>query len=426
MAFFKMLKPLSLFIALRYITSRHKKGFSAFISASSTLGIALGVMVLIIGLSAMNGFERELAQKLLSIVPHAELVSVNKPIDNWPKNLKRLQNNPGVVAAAPVIQLKGMMQHKLALKALEVRGVEPKLETLVSDIDQYIVQGSWSSLEEGNSIVVGYGIAKKLKLSLGDTVQLLLPPSEQDNLQQTTSSTFSAPLKRNMQVGGIFKFGGTIDETLAYISLQQAASIASYNAGQTQGIRLKVADVYNARSIAKNVAFQFNHYVYTIDWSKSQGHLFNDIQLVRLVMFIVLVLVIAVASFNIVSTLIMSVNEKKSDIAILKTMGASSSLIMITFIFQGLFNGILGCFVGAVSGIFLANNLSAIMAYIENLFAWDLLSADVYFVDHLPSHLIMSDVYFTVTIAVAMSFLATIYPAWRATKVEPAQVLGQA
>ena len=165
MAFFKMLKPLSLFIALRYITSRHKKGFSAFISASSTLGIALGVMVLIIGLSAMNGFERELAQKLLSIVPHAELVSVNKPIDNWPKNLKRLQNNPGVVAAAPVIQLKGMMQHKLALKALEVRGVEPKLETLVSDIDQYIVQGSWSSLEEGNSIVVGYGIAKKLKLS---------------------------------------------------------------------------------------------------------------------------------------------------------------------------------------------------------------------------------------------------------------------
>jgi lipoprotein-releasing system permease protein len=307
-----------------------------------------------------------------------------------------------------------------------VRGVEPKLETLVSDIDQYIVQGSWSSLEEGNSIVVGYGIAKKLKLSLGDTVQLLLPPSEQDNLQQTTSSTFSAPLKRNMQVGGIFKFGGTIDETLAYISLQQAASIASYNAGQTQGIRLKVADVYNARSIAKNVAFQFNHYVYTIDWSKSQGHLFNDIQLVRLVMFIVLVLVIAVASFNIVSTLIMSVNEKKSDIAILKTMGASSSLIMITFIFQGLFNGILGCFVGAVSGMFLANNLSAMMAYIENLFAWDLLSADVYFVDHLPSHLIMSDVYFTVTIAVAMSFLATIYPAWRATKVEPAQVLGQA
>ncbi|MGB0937723.1 MAG: lipoprotein-releasing ABC transporter permease subunit LolE [Colwellia sp.] len=423
-----MIKPLSLFIAFRYITSKHKRGFSAFISASSTLGIALGVMVLIIGLSAMNGFERALAQKLLSIVPHAELVAVNEPIENWPKNIKRLQNNPDVVAAAPVIQLKGMIQHKLSLKAIEVRGVEPKLETLVSDIKTYMIEGEWSSLAQNNTIIIGHGIAKNLGVKVGDTVQILLPPAKngvQQSGNQASRHTFAAPLKRNVQIGGIFKFGGTIDETLSYISFEQATKISGYELSQTQGIRLKVADVYNARHIAKKVAFQFNHYVYIIDWSKSQGHLFNDIQLVRLVMFIVLILVIAVASFNIVSTLIMSVNEKKSDIAILSTMGASSSLIMITFILQGLFNGVLGCLLGAISGVYLANNLSAIISAIESFFSWELLSADVYFVDHIPSHLIMADVYSTVLVALVLSFLATLYPAWRATKIEPAQVLGQ-
>jgi len=424
-----MFKPLSLFIGLRYISSRHKKGFSAFISASSTLGIALGVMVLIVGLSAMNGFERELAQKLLSIVPHAELVAVNKPIEQWPKEIKKLQNNPDVLAAAPVIKLNGMMQHRLSLKALEIRGVDSKLETLVSDIEQYVVKGSWSALAQDNAIVIGYGIATKLNLSLGDTVQLLLPPpsNESSGISQEglSSNAFSVPIKRNVNVVGIFKFGGTIDESLAYISLNQAAQVLGYQPGQTQGIRLKVGDVYNARHIAKKIAFQFNHYVYIYDWSKTQGHLFNDIQLVRLVMLIVLVLVIAVASFNIVSTLIMSVNEKKGDIAILKTMGASSNLIMLTFIFQGLFNGVLGCFIGALTGVYLANNLSAIIAFIEGLFSLNLLSADVYFIDHLPSYLVMNDVYFTVVTALVLSFVATLYPAWRATKVEPAAVLGQ-
>ena len=198
-----------------------------------------------------------------------------------------------------------------------------------------------------------------------------------------------------------------------------------YEVGQAQGIRLKVSDVYNARHIAKKIAYNFDHYVYIYDWSRTQGHLFNDIQLVRLVMFIVLVLVIAVASFNIVSTLIMSVNEKKGDIAILKTMGASAKLIMFTFILQGLFNGVLGCIIGALSGVYLASNLSTIIAFVENLFSWNLLSADVYFIDHLPSHLIMSDVYFTLVTALVLSFIATLYPAWQATKVEPAQVLGQ-
>ncbi len=424
--------PLSIFLALRYVRSRHGQGFSTFISAFSTIGIALGTMILIVVLSAMNGFEKELANKLLSIVPHAELMSVNQPIPDWPENIKRIQNNPQVVAAAPVIVLTGMMQHKTQLKALEIRGVDVKLETLVSDIESYIIEGSWQALSNksnnkdsneniSNGIVIGAGVAKKLSIKLGDNVQILLP-SNNNTAQQ---NVFSAPLKRYVKIVGVFKFGGVIDDTLAYVSLGQAADIKNYKPGETEGIRLKFADVFAAPNIIRDIATKFDHYVYIKDWTRTQGHLFNDIQLVRMVMFIVLVLVIGVASFNIVSTLIMAVNNKRGDIAILKTMGASTKLIMLTFIYQGLVNGVLGSIIGGFLGVVLALNLAEIVVFIERLFTLKLLSADVYFIDHIPSHLHIPDVYITVTTALIMSLLATIYPAWRATKIEPAQVLGQ-
>ncbi|MDX2368963.1 MAG: lipoprotein-releasing ABC transporter permease subunit LolE [Colwellia sp.] len=424
--------PLSVFLALRYVRSRHGQGFSTFISASSTIGIALGTMILIVVLSAMNGFEKELANKLLSIVPHAELMSVNKPIPQWSENIKRIQSDPQVVAAAPVIILTGMMQHKTQLKALEIRGVDVNLETLVSDIEGYIVEGSWQALSNksnnsdnheriSNGIVIGAGVAKKLSVKVGDKVQILLP----SNHNSAKQNVFSAPVKRYVKIVGVFKFGGVIDDTLAYVSLAQAADIKSYKLGETEGIRLKFNDVFSAPNIIRDIASRFDHYVYIKDWTRTQGHLFNDIQLVRTVMFIVLVLVIAVASFNIVSTLIMAVNNRKGDIAILKTMGASSKLIMLTFIYQGLVNGLLGSTIGGFFGVILALNLAEIVVFIERLFTLTLLSADVYFIDHIPSQLHMSDVYITVITALIMSLLATIYPAWRATKIEPAQVLGQ-
>ena len=420
--------PLSIFLALRYVRRRHGQGFSTFISASSTIGIALGTMILIVVLSAMNGFEKALANKLLSIVPHAELMSVNTPIPNWPEKVKRIQASAEIAAAAPVIVLTGMMQHKTQLKALEIRGVDVTLETLVSDIENYIVEGSWQALDKKKTtesveqgIVIGAGVAKKLSVKLGDKVQLLLP----SNHGIAKQSVFSSPIKRYVNIVGIFKFGGVVDETLAYISLPQAADIKNYKLDEAQGIRLKFNDVFAAPKIIRDVAYKFDHYVYIKDWTRTQGHLFNDIQMVRMVMFIVLVLVIAVASFNIVSTLIMAVNNKKGDIAILKTMGASSTLIMLTFIFQGLVNGLLGSIVGGGLGVVLATNLADIVAFIERLFTLTLLSADVYFIDHIPSHLQMSDVYITVITALVMSLLATIYPAWQATKIEPAQVLGQ-
>ncbi len=417
-----MANSLSALLAWRYIRSRHGNGFASFISASSTIGIGLGVMVLIIVLSAMNGFERELAKKLLSIVPHAEIISVDQPLKNWRNDLQRVQQVNDVIAAAPVIKMTGMMQKKQHLKALEIRGVDIALETQVSRIQEYIAQGQWQDLHQTNSIIIGQGVAKKLGVKLGDKVQLLLPKQSD---KTTNNRHFAAPVKRNVTIVGIFKFGGVIDDTLAYMSLTQAADIIGLKAEQAHGIRLKVGNVFKAPHIARKVAYQFEQYVYIYDWTYTQGHLFNDIQLVRMVMFIVLALVIAVASFNIVSTLVMTVNEKQGDIAILLTMGAKTSTIMKAFILQGIFNGVLGCSIGAILGVYLSVNLTAIMHFIEQSFGVHFLSGDVYFIDYLPSQLQTQDVVVTLIIALSLSVFATLYPAWQATKIQPAEVLGQ-
>ena len=416
-----------MFIGLRYVRSRQSKGFSSFISASSTIGIAIGVMVLIVVLSAMNGFEKALAQHLLSIVPHGEVVGVNDPIDNWPENVARVQQHPNVMAAAPFIKTQGMMQNSGQLKGVEIRGVDVVLEQQVSAIANYMTTGKWQDLAKENSVIIGAGIARKLSLSVGDNVQLLLPPPSRGKAELSAAKQqFPVPMKQQAKVVGIFKFGGTVDDTQSFINLAMASQLLGYQQGEVQGIRLSVNDVFSAPQIVRDVAFNFDFYVYMLDWTRSHGHLFSDIQLVRMVMFIVLVLVIAVASFNIVSTLIMAVNEKKSDIAILKTMGAKPSTIMTSFMFQGLMNGILGCFLGACLGILISLNLTEIIRAIESILSVEFLSADVYFIDYLPTVLREEDVMTTVVTALIMSLIATIYPAWRATKVEPAQVLGQA
>lgn len=417
-----MFKPLSVFVGLRYIANRQGKGFTSFISASSTLGITLGVMILILVLSAMNGFERVLAQHLLSIVPHSELISVNDPMEDWQNVIKNVNENPNVLGAAPVIKMQGMMQKGAHLKGLELRGVDPQLELTVSSIGRYIVAGTWQDLNKENSVVIGAGIAKKLNVGLGDSVQMLLPPLKQG---KQSNQQVSALTKRNLTIVGIFKFGGEIDSNQAYVSLKLASDILHFKNGEIQGIRIKVDDVFNAPVIARNVAYSLDNYLYIYDWTRTQGHLYNDIQLVRMVMFVVLVLVIAVASFNIVSTLIMSVNEKKSDIAILKTMGARSSTIMLTFILQGITNGILGCVVGSSLGVYLAKNLTEFSTAIESFIGVKFLSGDVYFIDFLPTYVNESDVMITISTALFLTFIATLYPAWRATKVDPAQVLGQ-
>lgn len=419
-----MFKPLSIFLALRYVKSRQGNGFASFISASSTVGIALGVMVLIVVLSAMNGFEKALADKLLSVIPHGQLIGVNAPMPKWRNKAAQVLKSKNVIAVAPIINVSGMMQFKGQVKGVELKGVDVKLEQQISSISDYIVQGQWRDLSTENGVIIGAGIAKKINASIGDSVQLLLPQNISHN-ENSVNQNFPVPLAKQVEIVGIFKFGGVVDDLNAYMSFDNVSSLMGYSAYETQGLSIKVDNVFNAPKIIREAAYKLDHYVYMTDWTNEQGHLFNDIQLVRMVMYIVLVIVIAVASFNIVSTLIMAVNEKKGDIAILKTMGASSFIIMCSFMIQGLVNGIVGVTFGALSGVYLANNLTDIIREIESLLGIQFLSSDIYFIDFLPSYLHYPDVYFTVITALFLSLVATLYPAWSATKVDPAKVLGQ-
>ncbi len=420
-----MYRPLSLFLGARYISNRHGKGFASFISASSTVGIALGVMILILVLSAMNGFERALAQHLLSVVPHSELISGRGPVDSWQSNIQKVQQHPDVVAAAPVIKLQGMLQKSEKLKGVEVRAVDPVLEQSVSSVASFVNKGTWLSLYQPNNVVLGQGVANKLGVTIGDKIELLIPKMNKGE-QQSIHRNLSALAKYNLTVSGIFNFGGEIDNSQAYISLAKGQEIFAYQEDEVQGIRIKVNDVFDIQRITNDVGYILrDYYLYLYHWTRTQGHLYNDIQLVRMVMFIVLVLVIAVASFNIVSTLIMAVNEKRGDIAILKTMGASRWLIMLTFMLQGIVNGVLGSVIGGALGVYLANNLTEFSQSIEDLLGVKFLSGDIYFIDFLPSYVQPSDVYTTIATALTLTLIATIYPAWQATKVKPAQVLGQ-
>ena len=414
-----MFKPFGLYVGLRYLKDRQSGGFSAFISASSTIGIALGVLVLITVLSAMNGFERALSQHLLSSVPHTELIGVNEPFDQWQYYAEKMQQHQNVLATAPVIKMQGMLQRKNALKGIEVKGVDPQLEANVSNIPSLVTRGSWQAITEQNAVVLGEGVAKKLNVDIGDTVQLLLPPPDNSLTKQ-----FIAPIRRTLTVVGVFEFS-ELDKHQVYISLAQAQLIKDFQADQVDGIRLKVDDVFAIAPIARAVAMETDHYLGMYNWTYTHGHLYNDIQLVRIVMYVVLVLVIAVASFNIVSTLIMVVNEKKGDIAILKTMGATPSSIITMFVIQGLFNGVLGCLFGGVLGYLFASNLTEIVGSIERFFNVQFLSGDVYFVDFLPTQVHSADITVTIATAIFLSLLATLYPAWQATRIEPAQVLGQ-
>ena len=326
-----MFKPLSLFISLRYARSRQQSNFISFISRAGTIGIWLGSMVLIVALSVMNGFQKELVNRLLSVIPHVEFIAVNQPIRNWPDKIQRIQQHPGVTGAAPVIKLNSLVQKGDQLTPVEVRGISPELEQSVSQIHRYLPGQNWSVLASSTDklIVLGDDLAKQLDISPGDKLQLLIPRHNQ-------SFRLKPPKVVHLTLAATFNTGGQPDQLLAFVNLSLAESLADLPQGNVQGLRISVDDVFNARAVKQEIGRSLNDYVYMHDWFRTHGHLYRDIQLVRLIMYIVLTIVIAVACFNIVSTLIMSVKEKRGDIAILKTLGAQRQVILTTFILQGL------------------------------------------------------------------------------------------
>jgi len=403
-------------LAWRFRRNKSANGFLSFISASSTFGIGLGCFVLILILSVMNGFENQLKQRILSVVPHGELKAVSpNGIDEWQGVIGDFSTDPRILSANPVIKLTGMLQKGKLSKAAEITAIDP--QTYASSLLQNITPEQWLAFQQTeNAVILGAGVVKHLGLSMGQQVQLMLPRLSEDG-------SLKAPKTVWLTLVGQVKIGGELDKHIGYMHLSQAAQLADISSG-AQSIEFRYQQPFSASAITRGIGFSFPQHVYISDWTRTQGHLYQDIQLVRLVVYIALVLLIAVACFNIVSTLVMSVNEKQGEVAMLKTMGAENGVIIRVFMLQGMINGLIGTVFGVLLGVVVAINLSAIALQIEQVLGVQFLSGDIYFIDFLPSDLQWPEVFITAAIALSLSMLSTIYPAIKATKVSPAEVLG--
>ncbi|MBB1315308.1 lipoprotein-releasing ABC transporter permease subunit LolE [Aliivibrio sp. SR45-2] len=411
-----MFSPLSLFIGGRFARAKQRNKMVSFISISSTLGIAIGVAVIIIGLSAMNGFERELQNRVLSVIPHAELEGVKKPITDWQTMMQQAKRHPKVIGAAPYVRFTALLERGSKLKAVEVRGVDPVLETSVSKLPEYINKGAWESFSaHKQSVILGKGVADTLNVNVGDWITALIPDENSDK-------QLRSPKRQRLQVVGLLSLGGQVDHGLAIIPLQDAQQYI--NLGKAvSGVSLQVNDVLEAQDIVREVGGTLTEYVYLRSWIQKYGYLYRDIQLVRSIMYLVMVLVIGVACFNIVSTLMMAVKDRSGDIAILRTMGATDGLIKRIFVCQGIFSGVTGSIAGSLLGSLVALNLTPMIKGLESLVGHQFLSGDIYFVDFLPSQLVWSDVAIVTCTAILLSSIATWYPARKASQLHPAAVL---
>ena len=411
-----MFSSLSLFIGGRFSRARKRNKMVSFISLSSTIGIAVGVAVIIIGLSAMNGFERELKDRVLSVIAHGEFEGVRAPIQQWQRLIDQAEKHPQIEAAAPYVKITALAERGQQLKAIEVRGIDPSKEAQVSNLSQFIDPASWQAFQAGHQqVILGQGVADLLKVKEGDYITLLIPSSGSTSQVQT-------PKRVRVKVIGLLKLNGQIDHNLALIPLADAQSYAQLGSGVT-GVSVRVTDVLNALPILREVGNTLNEVVYLRSWQTKYGYLYRDIQLVRTIMYLVMVLVIGVASFNIVSTLMMAVKDRAAEIAILRTMGATDGLVKRIFVWQGVFSGVLGSVVGSLLGVFVALNLTSIIKGLETLMGHQFLSGDIYFVDFLPSQVMASDVLLVSGTAIVLSLLATWYPAFRASQLNPASVL---
>lgn len=411
-----MFSSLSLFIGGRFSRAKQRNKMVSFISLSSTIGIAVGVAVIIIGLSAMNGFERELNNRVLSVISHGEFEGVRGPLSDWQEVVEQAEKHPKIVAAAPYVKLTALAEKGSQLKAIEVRGVDPQQEGKVSNLNAFIDSQVWQNFQPNQQqVILGQGVANLLNVDKGDYLTLMIPTSG-------ATTKVQAPKRVRVQVAGLLTLNGQIDHNLALIPLEDAQAYARLGDG-VSGVSVRVTDVLQATQIVREAGNTLDVYVYLRSWQQKYGFLYRDIQLVRTIMYLVMVLVIGVASFNIVSTLMMAVKDRAAEIAILRTMGASDGLVKRIFVWQGVFSGVLGSLAGSLIGVLVALNLTPMITALEDLIGHQFLSGDIYFVDFLPSQVNLSDVLLVSLTAVVLSLLATWYPASRASKLNPAAVL---
>lgn len=415
-----MFRPLPFFIGLRYTRARRRSLFLSFISLTSIIGLALGVLVMIVVLSVMNGFDREMRDRVLGMVPHATLDSAT-PIADWQTIGEGLLRHPQVAAIAPFTQMQGLLTHNGQVQKVLVNAIEPGEERRVSIIGDYFLdgQGSLDSLRAGEfGIVIGDLAAKKLGLTIGDKVTFVAP-----EVAVTPAGMF--PRMKRFTVVGIFHVGaGEIDGHVVMTHVQDAGRLLRLKPGEVQGIRLKLHDLFQAPQVAWELATLLREQdFYARDWTRTHGNLYQAIRMEKTMIGLLLLLIVAVAAFNIISTLVMVVTDKKADIAILRTLGATPRQIMATFMVQGSVIGIVGTLLGGVLGVLAALNVSAAIKGLESLLGIRFLNAEVYFIDYLPSQVQGSDVALVCGAALVLSFLATLYPAWRAARTQPAEAL---
>lgn len=410
-----MLDRLPFLIGLRYVRAKRRNHFISFISLTSMLGLTLGVAVLILVLSVMNGFDHELRTRVLGMVPHTR---IEKPagMTDWKPLAERLTQRKHVVAAAPYVEQQGMLAAAGNTQGALVWGIQPDYEKRVSIIDQHMQQGSLDDLAPGEwHVVLGDLLARNLGVGVGDRVTLLVPEAS-----ITPGGVF--PRMKRFTVSGIFKVGADLDARLAYANIEDMQKLARMG-DAVGGLRLELDDLFLAGSVTQSILNQLGYGYRGMDWTYTHGNLFQAIQMEKRMIGLLLMVIVAVAAFNIVSTLVMVVTDKHADIAILRTIGATPRTIMGIFIVQGLAIGLIGIVIGVALGIALALSVSDIIAWFEAVTGIQFLDPNVYFISYLPSQLEWSDVGFIVLAAFGLSFLSTLYPAWRAARVQPAEVL---
>jgi len=412
-----MFRPLSLFIGTRYTAAKRRNRLVSFISLTSMLGLALGVAVMIVVLSVMNGFDYEMRTRVLGMVPQA-ILEPAQPIADWQALAAQLEQQPKVVAVAPLSQIRGLLTHQGQIQTVLVSGIEPALEAKVSIIGEFFREGALEDLVGGEfKLLLGDRAAKALGVSLGDKITLVAPEAA-----ITPAGIF--PRLKRFTVAGIFHSGaGEIDGHLALAHQQDIARLLRLSPGQVQSLRLSFDDIFAAPHITWQLARGLPGDWYADDWTRSHGGLYQAISVEKRMIALLLLLIVAVAAFNIVSTLVMVVADKKADIAILRTMGASSAQIMRIFIVQGSLIGIIGTFAGVLLGCLGAEHVSSGVALLERLLGIQFLDAGVYFIDYLPSRLQSADVWLISSAALMLSFFATWYPAFRAARTQPAEAL---
>jgi len=410
-----LIHPLELFIGLRYTRAKQRNRFASFISVMATLGIILGVAAMITVLSVMNGFGKELRQRILSVVSHVTIESIDGKLGHWNSTQQQLLNRAKVIAVAPYVDGEGLLAKGTKSQGVLMRGIDPDQEAQVSQFADKLVTGSIDALKPGaNGVVLGNVLADTLGVKPGSRVVLIT---------DTGSHNLSSPRLTQLSVVGTFNVGMyQQDKGLVLLNIHDAMKIFK-TGNDITGLRVRLKDAYQARNFAESLQEELGEYYIVRNWMDRHSNFFIALQDQKRIMFLVLMLVVSVAAFNIVSTLVMMVTDKQSDIAILRTVGMSPASIMLVFIFQGMLIAAIGVLVGVILGVVIASNSEIIVHGIEQILSMKLLSPDIYPITDLPSDIQLTDITKIISAALIVSFLSTIYPAWRAARTQPAQAL---